>query len=106
MSFARVEQDGIEFYTLKSNGASGMSISGLARLCDVSDTTISRLLESIARHSVRSERLKRFSGKDLYLSIPDRQSAYPHQARIAIAHYPHAIAASHEIYAVCCDSMF
>jgi hypothetical protein len=85
MSFARVEQDGVEFYTLKSNGASGMSISGLARLCNVSDTTISRLLESIARHSVRSKRLKRFSGEDLYLGIKAQKGARIVRAEVCSA---------------------
>jgi hypothetical protein len=85
MSFTRVEQNGVEFYTLKSNGASGMSISGLARLCDVSDTTISRLLDSIARHSVRSKRLKRFSGKDLYLGIKAQKGARIVRAEVCSA---------------------
>jgi hypothetical protein len=69
MSFTRVEQDGVEFYTLKSNGASGMSISGLARLCDVNDKSLAQLLDSIARGLVRSKRLKRFTGKDIYLGV-------------------------------------
>jgi hypothetical protein len=85
MSFTRVEQNGVEFYTLKSNGASGMSISGLARLCNVSDTTISRLLKSIARHSVRSKRLKRFSGKDLYLGIKAQKGAHIVRAEVCSA---------------------
>jgi hypothetical protein len=45
MSFTRVEQDGVEFYTLTSNGASGMSIAGLARLCDVNYFIIRYLLQ-------------------------------------------------------------
>jgi hypothetical protein len=43
MSFTRVVEDGVEFYTLKSNGASGMSIVGLSRLCDIHRTTITDL---------------------------------------------------------------
>lgn len=53
----------------------GLGISGLARLCSVEDTTISRLLRNIARHLVRSERLQRFSGKDLYLGIKGPKGA-------------------------------
>jgi hypothetical protein len=67
MSFTRVVEDGVEFYTLKSNGASGMSIIGLSRLCDINDKTMAELLLNIARGLVRSKRLKRFAGQDLYL---------------------------------------
>jgi hypothetical protein len=75
MSFTRVEQDGVEFYTRKSDGASGMSIIGLARLCGVSDKAIGLLLASIARSSVRSKQLKRFLGQDLYLEVKGPQGA-------------------------------
>jgi hypothetical protein len=67
MSFTRVEQDGLEFYTLKANGASGMSISALARLCHVNDKAIAYLLKQIARNKVRAKRLKPLVGKELYL---------------------------------------
>jgi hypothetical protein len=67
MSFTRVVENGVEFYTLKDNGASGMSIIGLARLCRVNDKAISYILEQIARKKVRSKRLKHLIGKDLYL---------------------------------------
>jgi hypothetical protein len=67
MSFTRVEQDGLEFYTLKANGASGMSISALARLCRVNDKAIAYLLKQIARNKVHAERLKPLVGKEIYL---------------------------------------
>jgi hypothetical protein len=67
MSFTRVEQDGLEFYTLKANGASGMSISALARLCRVNDKAIAYLLKQIARNNVRAKRLKPLVGKEIYL---------------------------------------
>jgi hypothetical protein len=85
MSFARVEQDGVEFYTLKSNGESGMSMSGLARLCGVSDSSILRILKSIALHSVRSERLQRFIGKELYLCIKGPKGAVIVRAEVCSA---------------------
>jgi hypothetical protein len=85
MSFTRVEQDGVEFYTLKSNGASGMSISGLARLCNVSDKSLAQLLENIARGSVRSKRLKRLLGKDIYLEVKGIQGARIIRAEICSA---------------------
>jgi hypothetical protein len=68
MSFTRVEQDGVEFYTLKT-GVSGMSISGLARLCGIDRRAISRLLKRIHGTKLRSEWLKSFLGKDLYLGL-------------------------------------
>jgi hypothetical protein len=68
MSFTRVEQDGIEFYTLKT-GVSGMSISGLARLCGIDRRAISRLLKRIHGTKIRSEWLKSFLGKDLHLGL-------------------------------------
>jgi hypothetical protein len=67
MSFTRVEQDGLEFYTLKANGASGMSISALARLCRVNDKAIAYLLKQIARNKVHAKRLKPLVGKEIYL---------------------------------------
>jgi hypothetical protein len=68
MSFTRVEQDGVEFYTLKT-GVSGMSISGLARLCGIDRRAISRLLKRIHGTKLRSEWLKSFLGKDLCLGL-------------------------------------
>jgi hypothetical protein len=69
MSFTRVERDGVEFYTLKSNGASGMSIAALARLCGVGRNSIHALLKAIHDNKTRSEWLKGFIGKPLYLTI-------------------------------------
>jgi hypothetical protein len=68
MSFTRVEQDGVEFYTLKT-GVSGMSISGLARLCGIDRRAISRLLKRIHGTKLRSEWLKSFLGQDLCLGL-------------------------------------
>jgi hypothetical protein len=58
MSFTRVEQNGVEFYTLDATGESGMSIRGLARLCLVNDKTISQLLRNSLRGLTRSKRLE------------------------------------------------
>jgi hypothetical protein len=85
MSFTRVEQDGVEFYTLKSNGASGMSISGLARLCNVSDKAIAELLRNLVRGSVRSKRLKRLLGKEIYLEVKAHKGAVIVRAEICSA---------------------
>ncbi|MEA5603724.1 hypothetical protein [Nostoc sp. UHCC 0252] len=59
-------QDNIEFYTDKSTGESGMSVSGLARVCGVNKSSISRLIDSLL-HSAPSECLQAFVGKDLTL---------------------------------------
>jgi hypothetical protein len=65
MSILRVEQDGVEFFTLTETGESGMSISGLARLCGVSETSIRSFLK---RNEVRTleakKRLEVFQAKD------------------------------------------
>lgn len=68
MSFTRVEQDGLEFYTLKANGASGMSIAALARLCGVEHNSIRDLLKRIHGNSTKSEWLKPFVGLSLDLA--------------------------------------
>ncbi len=38
------EQDGVLFFTDKATGESGLSLSGLAKLCGVDQTTVSRLI--------------------------------------------------------------
>jgi hypothetical protein len=51
MTITRVIEDGVEFFTINATGTSGMSVSGLARLCGVSETAIRSFL---ARLSVRT----------------------------------------------------
>jgi hypothetical protein len=85
MSFTRVVEDGVEFYTLKSNGASGMSIIGLARICRVDDKSIAYHLDQIARNKVRSKRLKHLVGKDLYLGISPETGAKIIRAEVCAA---------------------
>ncbi|NKB17286.1 MAG: hypothetical protein HC770_02850, partial [Pseudanabaena sp. CRU_2_10] len=45
MNITRVERDGVEFFTINATGESGMSESGLARLCGVTQQAISKLLQ-------------------------------------------------------------
>jgi hypothetical protein len=85
MSFTRVEQDGIEFYTLKANGASGMSIAALARLCNINDKSLAQLLNNIARGLVRSKRLKRFTESNLYLGVKAPKGAVIIRAEVCSA---------------------
>jgi hypothetical protein len=85
MSFTRVEEDGVEFYTLKDNGLSGMSISGLARLCDVDRRAISRLLKRIHGTKIRSEWLKPFLGKNLWLGLSSVSGAKIIHGEVCVA---------------------
>jgi hypothetical protein len=85
MSFTRVEQDGVEFYTLTSNGASGMSIAGLARLCDVNHSAIRQLLQRIPGSKVTSKWLKPLIGIDLYLAVSPVSGARILKAEVCTA---------------------
>ena len=44
----RVVEDGVEFFTVTETGESGMSQSGLARLCGVSRQAVDKLIESVS----------------------------------------------------------
>ncbi|NKB16929.1 MAG: hypothetical protein HC770_00405 [Pseudanabaena sp. CRU_2_10] len=46
MNITRVERDGVEFFTINATGESGMSESGLARLCGVTHQAINKLLQN------------------------------------------------------------
>ena len=64
------EVDGIEFYVSTDGTQSGMSESGLARLCGVDRSSIRHLLQKIKLGGVDKigiEALKALSGKDLYM---------------------------------------
>jgi hypothetical protein len=89
MSFTRVEQDGLEFYTLKANGASGMSIAALARLCGVEHNSIRDLLKRIHGNKTQSEWLKPFAGKslDLATNLPGKAKIIRADACFAIICY-------------------
>jgi hypothetical protein len=69
MSFTRVEEDGIEFYTMHKTGLGGMSIAGLARLCGVHHSAIRQLLQRTHGSKVASKWLRSLIGKDLYLAV-------------------------------------
>jgi len=47
MNITRVERDGVEFFTLNATGESGMSESGIARLCGVAQQSIHAYLKSL-----------------------------------------------------------
>ena len=46
MNITRVERNGVEFFTIDATGESGMSESGLARLCGVAPQTVNELLQN------------------------------------------------------------
>ena len=55
--FIKTEQDGVEFYTIAATGESGMSLTGLVRLCGLQETRrVSELLER-TQNSVCGESL-------------------------------------------------
>ena len=64
----RVEEDGVEFFTVATTGESGMSYSGLAKLCGIDKTTISRLIDNL----LQGESIKYlgfWSNREIILSL-------------------------------------
>jgi AraC-like DNA-binding protein len=47
MNITRVERDGVEFFTIDATGESGMSESGLARICGVTQQSMTVYLKSL-----------------------------------------------------------
>jgi hypothetical protein len=47
MNITRVERDGVEFFTIDATGESGMSESGLARLCSVDRKSVSKFIRDM-----------------------------------------------------------
>ena len=66
MAILRYEENGIEFFTLEATGESGMSQSGLARLCGVDEKSVRRVL-NLVRNSSCPEFLKPLQDMDLTL---------------------------------------
>ena len=90
-SIIRVEIEGVEFFTLKKSGQSGMSVSGLAIICGVSKQAISQLLADLSIKT-NSKWLKHLVGKDLNLSTGEKKGG---QVRIIASHACTAIARHH-----------
>lgn len=63
-------RDGVEFYTCVYTGESGMSVSGLARLCATPQSTVDDVLSDLVTGNPRSECLEPFAGQVLWL--PER----------------------------------
>lgn len=67
----QIEKDGIEFYTDRASGSSGMSHSGLARFVGVAHQAITGLLDKLAKskpEDVKSDILRPYAGTELYLA--------------------------------------
>ena len=68
----RVEEDGVEFFTVATTGESGMSQSGLARLCGVDEGAVRKLLK-LVRTSSSDEFLKPLWDMELTLRTSYRE---------------------------------
>lgn len=55
MNITRVERDGIEFFTIDATGESGMSESGLARLCGVAQQSMNSYIKSLRNLSTGND---------------------------------------------------
>lgn len=62
-------QDSIEFLTVQSTGESGMSLSGISRLCGVKRQSVTDLLDSVESGTVQSPGLANWVGKTLELPV-------------------------------------
>lgn len=65
LAVIRKEENGVEFFTVEATGESGMSRSGLARLCGVDESSIRGILKNLVRGKVRAESLEAILGKEL-----------------------------------------
>lgn len=68
----RVVEDGVEFFSIESTGESGMSQSGLAKLCGVTRQAIDKLLNSLSTSDC-PEFLKPLQGKELTVTTSLKQ---------------------------------
>jgi hypothetical protein len=75
MNITRVERDGVEFFTIDATGESGMSESGLARLCGVAQQSINRLLHKSVTASPPKKASNSSPGMGLPLTANDRQKS-------------------------------
>jgi hypothetical protein len=69
MSFTRVIQDGVEFFTVTATGASYLSESGLARLCDIAPQSMSERIQSLSTGKSLPKTLKEFAGFRVSLQV-------------------------------------
>jgi len=66
MTITRVVQEGVEFFTIDATGESGMSETGLARLCGVTKQAVSLFLRDMVSSNLASNQLEPLQRKDLW----------------------------------------
>jgi transcriptional regulator with XRE-family HTH domain len=66
MTITRVVRDDVEFFTIDATGESGMSESGLARLCGVTKQAVSLFLRDMVSSKRSSNQLEPLQKKDLW----------------------------------------
>ena len=66
MTITRVIRDDIEFFTIDATGESGMSETGLARLCGVSKQAISQFFQNMLSSNLGQNGLEPLRRKDLW----------------------------------------
>jgi predicted transcriptional regulator len=66
MTITRVVRDDVEFFTIDATGESGMSESGLARLCGVTKQAVSLFLRDMVSSKLSSNQLEPLQKKDLW----------------------------------------
>lgn len=69
-----IAENGIEFYISNDGEKSGVSISGLARLCGVGESTVRKLL-TVPRTNGVVKALKTFTGDIFHLALTSEQQA-------------------------------
>jgi hypothetical protein len=69
MTITRVIRDGVEFFTIDETGESGMSESGLARLCGVSTPAVSQILRSLSLTSDHEKSLEPHRSNNFRLKL-------------------------------------
>ena len=66
MTITRVIRDDVEFFTIDATGESGMSESGLARLCGVTKQSVNELLRNMVSGNSGRNELEPLHRKDLW----------------------------------------
>ena len=66
MNITRVERDGVEFFTIDATGESGMSESGLARICGVTKQSMTVFLRDLMSGKASRNQLEPLQRNDLW----------------------------------------
>lgn len=75
MNITRVERDGVEFFTIDETGESGMSESGLGRLCGVAASSVHRFVSNSAVRWDHEKMLDPRFRKTINLCATDRENS-------------------------------